>query len=179
MMKRRLQRLLGFQLFGFCVSALPLATAAAARSPERVTIHATEFFAADGSNQITIEATGGVFGVVSSGTAQSYMHTTGSLTSGSHRRAAEYHGVDVYTTTHGDAQGAITFKWQFTCMYTSDIHSVCSGPWHITDGSGDYEGAADGGAAIDECDDEYNGTGGTYSGTRCSDTLTGKIQLPR
>ena len=82
------------------------------------------------------------------------------------------------TTTGGDAQGAITFKWQFTCKYTSDIHSVCSGPWHITDGIGDYEGAAGGGTAIDECDDEYNGAGDTYSGTRCSDTLTGKIQVP-
>jgi hypothetical protein len=105
------------------------------------------------------------------------MQTLGSLTSSAHRRAAEYHGVDIYTTTGGDAQGAITFKWQFTCMYSSAIHSTCSGPWHITDGTGDYKGAAGGGTAIDQCDDEYNGPGGTYSGTRCSDTLTGKIQL--
>jgi hypothetical protein len=178
MTKRRRHGLLGFLVLGLFVSALALATAAAAAPPERVTIHATEFFSADGSNQITIEATGGVFGAGSSGPAQSYMQATGSLTSSSHRRAAEYHGVDFYTTTQGDAQGAITFKWQFTCMYTSDIHSVCSGPWHITDGIGDYVGAAGGGTAIDQCDDEYNGTGGTYSGTRCSDTLTGKIQVP-
>jgi hypothetical protein len=63
-------------------------------------------------------------------------------------------------------------------MYTSDIHSVCSGPWHITGGSGDYAGAKGGGTAIDECDDEYNGPEGAYSATRCSDTLTGKIQVP-
>lgn len=178
MTKGRLHGLLGCLVLGLFVSVSALATGAGAASPESVTIHATEFFAANGDQKITIEATGGVFGAVSSGTGQSYMQTTGSLTSSSHRRAAEYHGVDVYTTTDGDAQGAITFKWQFTCMYTSDIHSVCSGPWHITDGIGDYEGAAGGGTAIDECDDEYNGTGGTSSGTRGSDTLTGKIQVP-
>jgi hypothetical protein len=178
MTKGRLHGLLGCVLLGLFVSVAALATGAGAASPEQVTIYATEFFPANGDPQITIEATGGVFGAGSSGTGQSYMQTTGSLTSGSHRRAAEYHGVDVYTTTGGDAQGAITFKWQFTCMYTSDIHSVCSGPWHITDGIGAYEGAAGGGTAIDECDDEFNGTGGAYSGTRCSDTLTGKIQVP-
>ena len=178
MTKGRLHGLLGCVLLGLFVSVAALATGAGAASPEQVTIHATEFFAANGDQEITIEAAGGVFGAVSSGTGQSVMQTIGSVTSSSRRRAAEYHGVDVYTTTSGDAQGAITFKWQFTCMYTSDIHSVCSGPWHITDAVGDYEGAKGGGAAIDECDDEYNGTGGTYSGTRCSDTLTGKIQVP-
>jgi hypothetical protein len=178
MTKGRLRGFLGCVVLALFVAVSALATGAGAASPQQVTIYATEFFAANGDQQITIEATGGVFGTVSSGTGQSYMQATGSLTSSSHRRAAEYHGVDVYTTTSGDAQGAITFKWQFTCMYTSDIHSVCSGPWHITDGSGDYEAAAGGGTAIDQCDDEYNGAGDTYSGTRCSDTLTGKIQVP-
>ena len=160
------------------LSAAAFATAAfASASPDAVTIHATEFFAADGSYQIAIEATGGVFGAASTGAGQTDMQATGSVTSSSHRRAAEYHGVDVYTTTSGDAQGAITFKWQFACMYTSDIHSVCSGPWHITDGSGDLEGAAGGGTAVDQCDDEYNGPEGAYSGTRCSDTLVGRIRV--
>jgi len=53
---------------------------------------------------------------------------------------------------------------------------VCSGPWHITSGTDDYEGAQGGGTALDLCVDEYNGT--EYTGTRCSDTLTGKIQVP-
>jgi hypothetical protein len=127
-------------------------------------------------NVITISATGGVFGTGSSGTGQSYMQATGSLTSSSHRRAAEYHGVDVYTTTSGDAQGAITFKWQFTCMYSTAVDSVCSGPWHITGGSGAYEGAQGGGTAVDQCVDDYSGT--EYIDTRCSDILTGKIQVP-
>jgi hypothetical protein len=178
MTKGRLHRLLGCLVLGLFVSVSALATGAGAASPEQVTISATEFFPASGDPQITIEASGGVFEASSSGTGQSDMQTAGSLTSSSHRRAAEYHGVDIYTTTSGDAQGAITFKWQFTCMYTSGIHSVCSGPWHITDGIGDYAGAQGGGTAIDECDDEYNGAGDTYSGTRCSDTLTGKIQVP-
>jgi hypothetical protein len=179
MTKGRLHGLLGCVLLGLFVSVAALATGAGAASPESVTILADEFFPASGATAtITIAATGGVFGAGSNGRGETYQQTTGSLTSSSHRRAVEYHGVDVYTTTGGDAQGAITFKWQFTCKYTSDIHSVCSGPWHITDGIGDYEGAAGGGTAIDECDDEYNGTGGTYSGTRCSDTLTGKIQVP-
>jgi len=158
------------------VTVSALAIGARAASPEQVTIYATEFFAANGDQQITLEASGGVFEAASSGTGQSYMQATGSLTSSSHRRAAEYHGVDVYTTTSGDAQGAITFKWQFTCMYTSDIHSVCSGPWHITGGTGAYVGAQGGGTALDLCTDEYNGT--EYTGTRCSDILTGKIQVP-
>jgi hypothetical protein len=93
-----------------------------------------------------------------------------------HRGAAEYHGVDVYTTTSGDAQGAITFKWQFTSMYTSDTDSACQGPWHITGGTGAYEGAQGGGTALDLYVDEYNGT--EYTGTSCSDTLNGKIQVP-
>ena len=171
----------GGLLFGVVLSFAVLTAGAAAASPESVTILADEFFPASGTPTITITASGGVFGAASKGTGASEQQTLGSLTSGSHRTAAEYHGVDVYTTYNeqtGDALGAITFKWQFTCMYTSDIHSVCSGPWHITDGTGAYKGAEGGGTAIDQCDDEYNGTGGSYSGTRCSDTLTGKIQLP-
>jgi hypothetical protein len=175
MTKRRLQGLLGCLALGL-VSVSVLATGAGAASPESVTILADEFFPASGAPTITIAASGGVFGAGSTGTGATEQQTLGSLTSGSHRRAVEYHGVDVYTTTAGDAQGAITFKWQFTCKYTSDIHSVCSGPWHITDGTGDYEGAQGGGTAIDECDDEYSGD--EYTGTRCSDTLTGKIQVP-
>jgi hypothetical protein len=179
MTKRRLHGLLGCLVLGLFVSVSALATGAGAASPESVTILANEFFPADGTTPtITIAASGGVFGAGSTGTGATEQQTLGSLTSSGHRRAAQYHGVDVYTTTSGDATGAITFKWQFTCMYTSDIHSVCSGPWHITDGSGDYAGAQGGGTAIDECDDEYNGPGDTYSGTRCSDTLTGKIQVP-
>jgi hypothetical protein len=179
MTKGRLRGFLGCVLLGLFVSVVAMATGAGAASPEAVTILADEFFPADGTTPtITIAATGGVFGVGSSGYGETAQQALGSSTSGSHRRAVQYHGVDVYTTTDGDAQGAITFKWQFTCMYTSDIHSVCSGPWHITDGTGDYEGAAGGGTAIDQCDDEYNGAGGTYSATRCSDTLTGKIQVP-
>ena len=176
MTKGRLHGLLACLVLGLFVSVSAPATGAGAASPEQVTISATEFFPANGDPQITIEARGGVFGAVSSGTGQSYMQTTGSLTSSSHRRAAEYHGVDVYTTTSGDALGAITFKWQFTCMYTSDVDSVCSGPWHITGGTGAYEGAHGGGTALDLCVDEYNGT--EYTGTRCSDTLNGKIQVP-
>jgi hypothetical protein len=179
MTKGRLHGFLGCVLLGLFVSVAALATGAGAASPESVTILADEFFPADGTTPtITIAATGGVFGVGSSGYGETAQEALGSTTSNSHRRAAQYHGVDVYTTTDGDAQGAITFKWQFTCMYTSDIHSVCSGPWHITNGIGDYEGAAGGGTAIDQCDDEFNGPGGAYSGTRCSDTLTGKIQVP-
>jgi hypothetical protein len=75
-----------------------------------------------------------------------------------------------------DAQGAITFKWQFTCMYTSDTDSACQGPWHITGGTGAYEGAQGGGTALDLCVDEYNGT--QYTGTSCSDTLNSMIQVP-
>ena len=176
MTRGRLHGLLGCVLLGLFVSVAALATGAGAASPESVTILADEFFAANGDQQITIEATDGVFGAGSSGKGQSVMQATGSLTSSSHRRAAEYHGVDVYTTTSGDAQGAITFKWQFTCMYTSDIDSVCSGPWHITGGTAAYEGAQGGGTAVDLCVDEYNGT--EYTGTSCSDTLTGKIQVP-
>ena len=175
MTKGRLRGFLGCLVLGLFVTVSGLATGAGAASPEHVTISATEFFAANGDQQITIEARGGVFGAVSSGTGQSDMQATGSLTSSSHRRAAEYHGVDVYTTTSGDAQGAITFKWQFTCMYTSDIDSVCSGPWHITGGTGAYEGARGGGTAVDLCVDEFNGT--EYAGTSCSDTLNGKIQV--
>jgi hypothetical protein len=176
MTKGRFHRLLGSLALGLFLSFSALTGGAGAASPEQVTIYAAEFFAANGDQQITIVATDGVFGAVSSGTGQSYMQAAGSLTSSSHRRAAEYHGVDVYTTTGGDAQGAITFKWQFTCMYTSDIDSVCSGPWHITGGTGAYVGAQGGGTALDLCVDEYNGT--EYTGTRCSDTLTGKIQVP-
>jgi hypothetical protein len=178
MTKGRLHRLVGCVLLGLLVSVAALATGAGAASPESVTILADEFFPASGAPAtITITAAGGVFGTSSTGQGETAMEATGSVNSSGHRRAAEYHGVDIYTTTSGDAHGAITFKWQFTCMYTSDIHSVCSGPWHITDGTGDYEGAAGGGTAIDQCDDEYNGAGGTYSATRCSDTLTGKIQV--
>jgi hypothetical protein len=179
MTKGRLHGFLGSVLLGLFVSVSVLATGAGATSPKYVTIHADEFFPVAGDIEIAIEATGGVFGTTgSTGHGETVQQTTGSLTSGSHRRAVEYHGVDVYTTTEGDAVGSITFKWQFTCMYTSDIHSVCSGPWHITGGTGDYEGAMGGGTAIDECDDEYNGPEGAYSGTRCSDTLTGKVQVP-
>jgi hypothetical protein len=172
MAKRR--GLLGCLVVALLAPVLALATSAGAAAPESVTIHADEFFPASGAATITIEAAGGLFGTSIPGTGETQQYTTGSATSLNHRSAAEYHGVDVYRT----AQGAITFKWQFTCMYTSDIHSVCSGPWHITDGSGDYEGAQGGGTAVDQCDDEYNGAGGAYSGTTCSDTLVGKIQVP-
>jgi hypothetical protein len=37
-------------------------------------------------------------------------------------------------------------------------------------------GAQGGGTALDLCVDEYNGT--EYTGTSCSDTLNGKIQVP-
>jgi hypothetical protein len=175
--ERKASRALGCLVLGLFVSVSVLATGAGATSPEAVTILADEFFPAGGTPTITIAATGGVFGVVgSSGTGTTEQRTLGSLTSGSHRRAVQFHGVDVYTTTSGDATRAITFKWQFTCMYTSDVDSVCSGPWHITAGSGDYEGARGGGTAIDECVDEFSGA--EYIGTRCSDTLTGKIQVP-
>jgi hypothetical protein len=175
MTRGRLQGLIGCLVVGL-VSVLVLATGAGAASPESVTILADEFFPASGTPTIFIAASGGVFGEGSTGTGATEMQALGSPTSGSHRRAVVYHGVDVYTTTAGDALGAITFKWQFTCMYTSDIHSVCSGPWQITDGTGDYQGAQGGGTAIDQCDDEYSDT--EYTGTRCSDTLTGKIQVP-
>jgi hypothetical protein len=98
--------------------------------------------------------------------------TQGGGNSGSHRVPLVIHGVDVYT--FGDS--AITFKWQFRCVYSSDIDAVCSGPWHITSGTGDYEGAQGGGTAIDLCQDQY--AGDTYIATTCKDTLTGKIQSP-
>ena len=71
----RLHGLLGCLVLGLFVSVSALATGAGAASPEQVTIHATEFFAANGDQKITIEATGGVFGAVSSGTGQSVMQT--------------------------------------------------------------------------------------------------------
>ena len=67
--------------------------------------------------------------------------------------------MDVYTF----GAGAITFKWQFNCMYTTETDSVCSGPWHITCGTGDFEGAQGGGTAIDLCVDHYDGPNGAYT----------------
>lgn len=153
------------------MSALVLATGAAAGTPEAVTITANELFPAIGTPTISIQASGGIFGsqpVPGSGATEQVI--LGSETAYFHRRAVEYHGVDVYTT----AAGAITFKWQFTCMMTSDVDSTCQGPWHIIDSSGAYTGAQGGGTAIDLCVDHY--TGDTYTSTTCSDTLTGKIQ---
>jgi hypothetical protein len=136
-----------------------------------VTIHADELFPASGTPTIVIQAQGGIFGEdVISGVGQTEQVLLGSETSNLHRVAAQYHGVDVYTT----ADGSITFKWQFTCMYTSDVDSLCQGPWHITGADGAYTGSQGGGTAIDECVDHY--TGDTYTSTTCSDTLTGKIQ---
>jgi hypothetical protein len=174
----KVKRLLGCVFITLMLSLSVFAGGALAASPQPVTIYAAEFFPASGDAQITIQAQGGVFGASSSGQGTSLQETLGSDTSLAHRAAVEYHGVDAYTTSAGDALGTLTFKWQFTCIYTSDIHSVCSGPWHITAGSGDYQGAMGGGTAVDQCDDEYNGADGDYSGTRCTDTLNGKIQMP-
>jgi hypothetical protein len=152
-----------------------LTSSAVAATPQPVTITADEFFGASGTTVITVAATGGIFGTGSTvGTGESFMQTKGGVNGASHRIPLVIHGVDVYTF----GAGAITFNWQFNCVYTSDTDSVCSGPWHITSGTGAYEGAQGGGTAIDLCVDEYNGPGGTYSATVCSDTLTGKIQAP-
>jgi hypothetical protein len=172
MTRRRLQAMLGCLVLGLLASVSAVTTGAVAATPEPVTITADEFFGASGDTVITLEATGGVFGTGSSGTGESFQQTKGSVNAGSHRLPLVIHGVDVYTF----GAGAITFKWQFNCVYSSATDAVCSGPWHITGGTGAYEGAQGGGTAVDLCVDEYNGPGGTYSATVCSDTLTGKIQ---
>ena len=179
MIRGRLHPLLGCLVVGLFVSVLALASGAGAASPEQVTIKADETFFAVGDPLITISASGGVFGNSSTGTATSVNNTqgSGSTTSSLHRRAIVYHGVDVYTTTDGDAKGAITFKWQFTCKYTSDTDNTCSGPWHITSGTGAYKGAQGGGTAVDLCVDNYD-AGGAYLSSHCNDILTGKIQVP-
>ena len=175
MTKGRLHGLLGCLVLSLFVSVSALATGAGATSGEQVTIYAIESFPVSGMQQITIEASYGVFGALSGGTGVSYMQASGSLTSFDHRNAAEYHGADVYTTRKG-ARGTLTFTWSFTCKYSSDIDSTCQGPWHITGGTGAYEGAQGGGTALDVCVDEYKGT--QYTATNCSDTLTGTIQVP-
>ena len=172
MTKRRIHGLLGCLVLGLFVSVSVLATSAGAGTPEAVTITADEFFPASGTPTISIHASGGMFGVGISGTGATEEVILGSETAYFQRRALQIHGVDVYTT----AAGAITFKWQFNCMYTSPTDSTCAGPWHITDATGAYSGAQGGGTAIDLCVDEY--AGDTYTGTRCSDTLTGKVQVP-
>ena len=157
------------------VSIAVLASGALAATPEPVTITADEFFGASGDTVINLEATGGIFGTgITVGTGESFQETKGSVNSGSHRTPLVIHGVDVYTF----GASAITFNWQFRCVYSSDTDAVCSGPWHITSGTGDYEGAQGGGTAIDLCVDHYDGTDGAFSSTTCSDTLTGKIQAP-
>ena len=175
MTKGRLDRLLGCLVLGLFVSVGALATGAGAASPESVTITAKEYFPATGDQKITIEATGGVFSALSSGTGESTMNTLGSPTSGGHRSAFVYHGVDVYTTNVG-TRGTFTFMWAFTCKYTSATDSLCAGPWHITGGTGAYESAQGGGTALDLCVDKY--VNGVYDSTSCDDTLTGKIQVP-
>jgi hypothetical protein len=166
------QGLLGCLALGLCVSALVLATGAAAGTPEAVTITADEFFPASGTPTISIHASGGMFGAGINGSGVTEQVVLGSETAYFRRRAVQYHGVDVYTT----AAGAITFKWQFNCMFTSFTDSTCTGPWHITDATGAYTGAQGGGTAVDLCVDEY--AGDTYTGTACDDTLTGKVQVP-
>jgi hypothetical protein len=169
--------LAGFLLALFA-SLLMLTATARADPAESVTIHASEFFGADGDQSITVSAGGGVFGTQSSGSGFSDQFALGSETSLLQSHTTVYHGVDVYQTSAGDAHGSFTFSWQFTCVYTSDIHSVCTGPWHITDATGDYQDAKGGGSAEDQCDDEYNGPDGAYSGTRCEDTLVGTMRVP-
>ena len=172
--KRRRQALLAC-LLAVCGSVLALAASAVAATPESVTITADEFFGASGDTVINLEATGGIFGTgITTGTGESFQQTKGSVNSTTHRLPLVIHGVDVYTF----GANAITFNWQFTCVYSSLTDAVCSGPWHITSGTGAYEGAKGGGTAVDLCTDEYNGPGGAYSATVCSDTLTGKIQAP-
>ena len=156
------------------VSIAALASSGLAATPEPVTITADEFFGLS-TTVINLEATGGIFGTgITVGTGESFQETKGSLTSTGHRLPLVIHGVDVYTF----GASAITFNWQFRCVYSSDTDAVCSGPWHITSGTGDYEGAQGGGTAVDLCVDHYDGPDGAYSSTTCSDTLTGKIQAP-
>lgn len=158
-----------------CGSVLALAASAVAATPESVTITADEFFGASGDTVINLEATGGIFGTgITTGTGESFQQTKGSVNSTTHRLPLVIHGVDVYTF----GANAITFNWQFTCVYSSLTDAVCSGPWHITSGTGAYDGAKGGGTAVDLCTDQYNGPDGAYSATVCSDTLTGKIQAP-
>ena len=163
--------LLGCVVLGLCASALVLASSAAG-APQAVTITADEFFPAVGAPDISIHASGGMFGPGIDGSGATEQVILGSETAYFQRRAVQYHGEDVYTT----AAGAITFRWQFNCTYTSATDSTCAGPWHITSATGAYAGAQGGGTAIDLCVDEY--AGNTYTGTRCDDTLTGKVQVP-
>jgi hypothetical protein len=174
MTRGRLHAVLGCLVLGLLASVSALTTGAVAATPKSVTITADEFFGATGDTVIALEATGGMFGTLSTGTGESFQQTKGSVTSTGHRVPLVIHGVDVYTF----GAGAITFNWQFNCMYTSPTEAVCSGPWHITSGTGAYEGARGGGTAIDLCVDHYDGPDGAYSATTCSDTLTGKIQVP-
>lgn len=158
---------------GLLVSIAVLASSAVAATPDSVTITADEFFGASGDTVINLEATGGIFGTgITAGTGESFQQTKGSVNSTTHRLPLVIHGVDVYTF----GANAITFNWQFTCVYSSPTDAVCSGPWHITSGTGAYQGAKGGGTAVDLCVDHYDGPGGAYSATTCSDTLTGKIQ---
>ena len=161
-------------MLAVCGSVLVLATGAVAATPESVTITADEFFGADGTTVINLQATGGIFGTgITAGTGESFQETKGSVNSTTHRLPLVIHGVDVYTF----GANAITFNWQFRCVYSSLTDAVCSGPWHITSGTGTYEGATGGGTAVDLCIDHYNGAG-EYTSTTCDDTLTGKIQAP-
>jgi len=169
MLTRSLHGVVACLVLGLALTAV-FVTSAGAASPEAVTITAAELFPANGTPTISIQASGGIFGAGISGTGATEQVIVGSGSAYLHRRAVQYHGVDVYTT----ADGSITFNWQFNCKYTSTTDSTCSGPWHITDATGDYAGAQGGGTAIDLCVDHY--TGDTYTHTTCDDTLTGKVQ---
>jgi hypothetical protein len=171
MTRGRLRAVLGCLLVGMCALSV-LATTAGAATPDSVRITAEEFFPAIGTPTIVIHAQGGIFGETAiDGSGATEQVLPGSDTSGLHRRAAQYHGVDIYTTD----DGSITFKWQFTCKYTSPTASTCEGSWRITDADGDYTGAQGGGSALDLCVDQLD-TAGVYIGTGCNDVLTGKIQ---